>query len=53
MGVRGINLMDGDEVVGMQLNSQGYYLLVVSENGMGKRAHPSVNSPARTEAARV
>ena len=36
MGVRGINLMDGDEV-GMQLNSQGYYLLVVSENGMGKR----------------
>ena len=37
MGVRGINLMDGDEVVGMQLNSQGDYLLVVSENGMGKR----------------
>lgn len=37
MGVRGINLMDGDEVVGMQLNSQGYYLLVVSGNGMGKR----------------
>ena len=37
MGVRGINLMDGDEVVAMQLNSQGYYLLVVSENGMGKR----------------
>ena len=37
MGVRGINLMDGDEVVGMQLNSQGYYLLVVSENGIGKR----------------
>lgn len=29
--------MDGDEVVAMQLNSQGYYLLVVSENGMGKR----------------
>lgn len=37
MGVRGINLMDGDEVVAMQLNSQGYYLLIVSENGMGKR----------------
>ena len=36
MGVRGINLADGDEVVAMQLNSQGYYLLVVSENGMGK-----------------
>ena len=37
MGVRGINLMDGDEVVAMQLNSQGHYLLIVSENGMGKR----------------
>ena len=36
-GVRGINLLDGDEVVAMQLNTQGYYLLVVSENGMGKR----------------
>nr|WP_295283658.1 DNA gyrase subunit A [uncultured Blautia sp.] len=37
MGVRGINLLDGDEVVAMQLNTQGHYLLVVSENGMGKR----------------
>ena len=37
MGVRGINLLDGDEVVAMQLDTQGYYLLVVSENGMGKR----------------
>ena len=37
MGVRSINLLDGDEVVAMQLNTQGYYLLVVSENGMGKR----------------
>ena len=37
MGVRGIYLLDGDEVVAMQLNTQGYYLLVVSENGMGKR----------------
>ena len=37
MGVRGINLLDGDDVVAMQLNTQGYYLLVVSENGMGKR----------------
>ena len=37
MGVRGINLLDGDEVVAMQLNTQGYYLLAVSENGMGKR----------------
>ena len=37
MGVRGMNLTDGDEVVAMQLNTQGDYLLVVSENGMGKR----------------
>ena len=37
MGVRGINLIDNDEVVGMQLSSQGDYLLIVSENGMGKR----------------
>ena len=37
MGVRGINLMDNDEVVGMQMSSQGDYLLFVSENGMGKR----------------
>lgn len=37
MGVRGMNLIDNDEVVAMQLSSQGYYLLVVSENGMGKR----------------
>ena len=37
MGVRGINLVDGDEVVAMQLNTQGDYLLVASKNGMGKR----------------
>ena len=36
MGVRGMNLGDRDEVVGMQLNSQGEYLLFVSEKGMGK-----------------
>jgi len=37
MGVRGINLGDDDEVVGMQLNRQGDYLLIISENGLGKR----------------
>ena len=37
MGVRGMNLSDRDEVVAMQLNTQGDYLLVASENGMGKR----------------
>lgn len=36
MGVRGMNLSDRDEVVGMQLNTQGEYLLTVSEKGMGK-----------------
>ncbi len=37
MGVIGMNLDDGDEVVGMQLKSQGNSLLIVTENGMGKR----------------
>ncbi|WP_461810392.1 DNA gyrase subunit A [Faecalimonas sp.] len=37
MGVRGMNLGDRDEVVGMQLNTQGEHLLIVSEKGMGKR----------------
>ena len=37
MGVRGINLQDEDEVIGMQLSCQGDYLLIVSEKGMGKR----------------
>ena len=37
MGVRGINLADQDEVIGMQLVSQGTDLLIVSEKGMGKR----------------
>ena len=36
MGVIGMNLSDGDEIVGMQLDVQGEYLLIVSENGMGK-----------------
>ncbi len=37
MGVIGMNLDPGDEIVGMQLSNQGDSLLVVSENGMGKR----------------
>ena len=36
MGVIGMNLADGDEVVGMQLDSQGDSLMIVSENGLGK-----------------
>ena len=37
MGVKGITLIEHDEVVGMQLNTQGDYLLIVSEYGIGKR----------------
>ena len=36
MGVIGMQLNDGDEVIGMQLNTQGDHLLIVSANGMGK-----------------
>ena len=37
MGVIGMNMMDGDEIIGMQLNTQGEKLLIVSEYGLGKR----------------
>ena len=37
MGVIGMNLSDGDEIIGMQLNTQGDSLLIASENGLGKR----------------
>ena len=37
MGVIGMSLSDRDEIVGMQLDHQGDSLLIVSENGMGKR----------------
>lgn len=39
MGVIGMNLSGEDEVVGMQLDHQGDSLLIVSENGMGKRTY--------------
>ena len=45
MGVIGMSLMDGDEVVGMQLDSQGEYLLIVSEKGMGKLTSISEFTP--------
>ena len=38
-GVRGISLDADDEVIGMQKLSQGDYVLVVSEKGMGKLTH--------------
>jgi DNA gyrase subunit A len=37
MGVIGMNLDDGDEIVGMQIDTQGSHLLIASEMGMGKR----------------
>ncbi len=36
MGVIGMNLTDGDEVVAMQMESQGEALMIVSEKGLGK-----------------
>ncbi|MDE6846419.1 MAG: DNA gyrase subunit A [Lachnospiraceae bacterium] len=39
MGVIGMNLSDQDEIIGMQLDHQGDSLLIVSENGMGKRTY--------------
>ena len=37
IGVKGINLDEGDEGVGMQIDTQGESLLLVTENGIGKR----------------
>ena len=39
MGVIGMNLSSDDEIVGMQLDHQGDSLLIVSENGLGKRTY--------------
>ena len=41
MGVRGMNIADNDEVIGMQMDTQGDYMLIVSENGLGKRTRMS------------
>jgi len=45
MGVIGMNLTDGDEVVGMQMESQGDSLMIVSEKGLGKCTLISEFSP--------
>ena len=45
MGVIGMDLTDGDEIVGMQMDTQGEALLLVSENGMGKRTNITEFSP--------
>lgn len=47
MGVIGTKLNDDDQVVGMQMDSQGENLLIVSENGMGKRTPIDEFSPQR------
>ncbi len=36
IGVIAMNLAPGDEIVGMQMDTQGEFLLIVSENGIGK-----------------
>lgn len=40
MGVRGMNLEEGDRVVDMLVLREGYDILTVSENGYGKRTDP-------------
>ena len=35
-GVRGINLDEGDDVIGVDIPAEGAFLLTVSENGFGK-----------------
>ncbi len=45
MGVIGMNLDPDDEIVGMQLDTQGTDLLFVSEHGMGKRTDMYEFSP--------
>ena len=45
MGVIGMSLSPGDEVVGMQLDTQGDMLLIVSEQGLGKCTQMSEFTP--------
>ena len=45
MGVRGVSLRGGDAVIGMQVDVQGEYALIVTENGQGKRTRISEFTP--------
>ena len=45
MGVIGMNLSDGDEVVAMQMDTQGEFLLIASEKGLGKRTRMEEFTP--------
>lgn len=47
MGVIGMKLNDDDQVVGMQMDTQGEKLLIVSANGMGKRTPIEEFSPQK------
>lgn len=47
MGVIGMKLNEDDAVVGMQMDTQGEKLLVVSANGMGKRTPIEEFSPQK------
>ena len=47
MGVIGMNVSGGDEIIGMQLDTQGEALLLVSEKGLGKRTLMEEFTPQR------
>ncbi len=47
MGVIGMNVADGDEIIGMQMDTQGDAVLIVSENGLGKRTSIDEFTPQR------
>lgn len=47
IGVIGMKFEHGDEIIGMQMDSQGDCLLVVSANGMGKRTPIDEFTPQR------
>ncbi len=47
IGVIGMKLNDDDQVIGMQMDSQGPKLLIVSANGMGKRTPIEEFTPQR------
>lgn len=47
IGVIGMRLEEDDEIVGMQMDTQGESLLIVSENGMGKRTPIDEFSPQK------
>jgi len=46
-GVRGMNMNEDDEVIGMQLVSQGEDLLILGEKGYGKRTRMTLFKPQR------